>query len=135
MRTLVDSSVWIDFFNGASTPEVERLDRLLGREIVLVGDLILAEVLQGFREPHHWHAARDALLRFPVVEIVGREMALESARNYRALRSAGITVRKTIDCLIATWCLRENVALLHADRDFEPFTRHLGLRVLGDEGS
>lgn len=130
MRILVDSSVWIDFFNGADTPEVELLEQLLGREPLLVGDLILAEVLQGFRELHHWHAARDALLCFPVVEMVGREVALDSARNYRTLRSAGITVRKTIDSLIATWCLRENVSLLHSDRDFEPFARHLGLRVV-----
>lgn len=130
MPILVDSSVWIDFFNGAETAEVDALDRLLGSEALLVGDLILAEVLQGFRDDRHWTTARDALLRFPVVTIGGREVALEGARHYRALRALGVAVRKTIDCLIATYCLREDLDLLHADRDFEPFAEHLGLRVV-----
>lgn len=130
MPILVDSSVWIDFFNGSFTPEVALLDRLLGRAPLVVGDLVVAEVLQGFREDRDHEQAKDALLRFPVLPMGGLELALESAANYRALRRQGITVRKTIDCWIATFCLREDLELLHADRDFDPFATHLGLRVV-----
>jgi predicted nucleic acid-binding protein len=126
---LVDSSVWIDFFNDAPAPEVEILDGLLGRASIVVGDLILAEVLQGFRHDRDHDRARDALLRFPVLPMGGLDLALASAANYRALRRKGATIRKTVDCWIATFCLRENLELLHSDRDFEPFAKHLGLRV------
>lgn len=129
MDLLVDSSVWIDYFNGGRTPETDLLDRSLGRRPIVVGDLILAEVLQGFRRERDYRAARQALLRFPILELCGTEIALASAENYRRLRERGVTVRRTIDCLIASACLRRGLALLHADRDFDPFERHLGLLV------
>lgn len=129
MAILVDSSVWVDFFNGTPTPEVDLLDRLLGKARLVVGDLIVAEVLQGFRHDRDHEQAKEALLRFPVLSMGGLDLALASAVNYRTLRRRGITVRKTIDCWIATFCLRENLELLHADRDFEPFALHLGLQV------
>lgn len=102
---IVDSSVWIDYFNGTVTPEAERLDAYLDRELLLVGDLILAEVLQGFRGDRDYEAARRALSRLLIVPMVGPEIALRSAENHRALRRRGVTVRKTIDSLIATFCL------------------------------
>lgn len=128
MPILVDSSVWIDYFNGRPTPQTDHLDRILGEDLLALGDLIVAEVLQGFRHERHWRAAKDALLRLPVLRIGGLDLALQSASNYRTLRARGVTVRKTIDCLIATFCIEEGIELLHADRDFVPFARHLGLR-------
>jgi predicted nucleic acid-binding protein len=130
--TLVDSSVWIDFFNGARTPQVDLLDRLLGQQAVVVGDVILAEVLQGFRRDRDVRLARAALLRFPVVDMVGKDVALASALAYRQLRARGVTIRRVLDCLIATYCIQARLQLLHADRDFDPFERHFGLRVLHD---
>jgi len=130
LSLLVDSSVWIDFFNGNITPETDCLNEVLGESLILVGDLILAEVLQGFRQERDFETARDALLKFLVVEMLGRKIAIQSAGNYRLLRSKGITVRKTIDCVIATYCIENNLELLHNDRDFDPFEQHLGLRVL-----
>ncbi len=129
MSLLVDSSVWIDFFNGTSTPQVEHLDEILGKELIVVGDLILAEVLQGFRLQRDFDQARAALLRFPVIEILGINIAIKSAANYRALRARGITIRKTIDCLIATRCLEDDFTLLHSDRDFDPFEQYFGLKI------
>ncbi len=129
MSLLVDSSVWIDFFNGTNTPQSDHLNKILGRERIVIGDLILAEVLQGFRLEREFHQAQEALLKFPVLSMVGQDIALDSARNYRVLRARGLTVRKTIDCLIATFCLQNNLELLHNDSDFDGFERHLGLRV------
>ena len=124
---LVDSSVWIDFFRGASTPQVERLDSLLGVEPLAVGDLILTEVLQGFTRQRDFDQALAALSAFSLIEIGGHDVALQAARNYRALRALGVTPRKTIDTLIATRCIEGGHALLFSDRDFEPFVEHLGL--------
>ena len=126
---LVDSSVWIDYFRGAGTPQTELLDGLLGREALGVGDLILAEVLQGFQSDRDFNQAKRLLTSFELVTIVDREIALQAARNFRLLRVHGVTVRKTIDTLIATRCIRNGLILLHSDRDFEPFALHLGLRV------
>lgn len=125
---LVDSSVWIDFFRGTVTPETERLDALLGRELLLVGDLILAEVLQGFSSERDFNQARKLLTALDVVTLGGPEMAIQAARNFRTLRARGVTIRKTIDTLIATRCIESDLALLFSDRDFEPFVAHLGLR-------
>jgi hypothetical protein len=127
---LVDSSVWIDHFAGKRTPETDWLDRAVGRRPLAIGDLILAEVLRGFRTEADFRKARRALTRFPVLFIVGEAVALRSARNYRTLRTRGVTVRKTIDCLIASCCILRKLDLLHSDRDFDPFERYLGLRVL-----
>jgi predicted nucleic acid-binding protein len=126
---LVDSSVWIDFFNGRSSRETDLLALLLRRRILLTGDLILAEVLQGFRDHHQMAGARQALLNLPYANIVGQEVALASAQNYRLLRQRGITIRKMINVMIATFCILRGHVLLHGDRDFEPMIEHLGLRT------
>ena len=126
---LVDSSVWIDFFRGNDTPQVDRLDALFALERIGVGDLILTEVLQGFRTTREFNQARKTLDAFEFVELGGADIALQAAKNFRVLRAMGITVRKTIDTIIATKCIESGYSLLHADRDFEPFASHLGLRV------
>ncbi len=126
---LVDSSVWIDYFRGATTPQAELLDALLGRKPLAVGDLILTEVLQGFQSDRDFNQAKRLLLSFEIVQIVDSNTAIRAARNYRTLRALGITVRKTIDTLIATHCIQDGLTLLHSDRDFEPFVSHLGLQV------
>lgn len=125
---LVDSSVWIDYFNGIENPETDYLDELLGTEPLALGDLVLIEVLQGFRRDRDFRAARELLTSLTVFSLGGQEMALQSARNFRLLRKKGVTVRKTIDVLIATFCIANNLPLLHRDKDFEPFHDHLKLR-------
>lgn len=125
---LVDSSVWIDYFRGVHTRQTERLDSLLGAEAVAVGDLIVTEVLQGFRDERAFDQARDALEGFALVEIAGYDIALQAAKNHRTLKARGISVRKTIDTLIATKCIEDGFSLLHSDGDFEPFVEHLGLK-------
>jgi predicted nucleic acid-binding protein len=127
---VADTSVWVDYFNGRDTPETGLLDRLLEAKRLLIGDLILAEVLQGFRSDVDFRRARWLLEGLEFRTMVGREIAIAAAGNYRALRARGVTVRKTIDTLIATFCILENHDLLHCDRDFDPFERHLGLRVV-----
>ncbi len=124
---LVDSSVWIDYFNGAATAQTDLLDLLLGTQPVAVGDLILTEVLQGFSTPSRFRRARQLLSALPMAPIAGRRVALQAAENYRCLRQRGITVRKTIDNLIATRCILDQMPLLYSDRDFDPFVEHLGL--------
>ena len=126
MPTLVDTSVWIDFFAARPTQEVARLKRLVGYEELLIGDLILTELLQGVRTDQEANLIESAFRTYPVVALVGEKAARRSAFNYRALRHQGVTVRKTIDCLIATWCIDNRVPLLHNDRDFRPFVQ-LGL--------
>lgn len=128
---LVDSSVWIDYFNGAITAQTEKLDQLLGREPVAIGDLNLTEVLQGLTSDHDFNEARRMLTALTVVELGGQEIAIQAGRNFRALRKGGVTVRKTVDTIIATWCIENGFDLLHNDRDFEPFVKNLGLRVVG----
>ena len=127
---VVDTSVWIDYFNGVVTRETALLDALLGVEPIVIGDLVFAEVLQGFGAEGDARRARTALDRLLFQPMVGRDVALASARNYRALRARGVTVRKTIDMLIATFCLENGHRLLHADRDFVPIVEHLGLETL-----
>lgn len=124
---LVDSSVWIDYFRGTARPQTDHLDQLLSSELLLIGDLILTEVLQGFASERDFNQARSLLAALPVVSLVGGEVALQAARNYRQLRAQGVTVRKTIDTLIATSCIEHGYALLYSDRDFDPFVEHLGL--------
>lgn len=124
---LVDSSVWIDWFRGTDTPAADRLDRALGSDDLLIGDIILTEVLQGFAADTDFAQARDAMSRFPLIAIAGPDIAIAAALHYCALRQRGITVRKTIDTLIATRCLADGLALLYSDRDFDPFVAHLGL--------
>jgi predicted nucleic acid-binding protein len=127
---LVDSSVWIDYFRGSVTRQTEKLDRLLGSEPLAIGDLILTEVLQGLVEERDFSRARRMLGALTLVELGGESVAIQAARNFRTLRSLGVTVRKTIDTVIATRCIEGGYDLLHSDRDFDPFAEHLGLRVV-----
>jgi predicted nucleic acid-binding protein len=126
--TLVDSSVWIDYFRGTSTPQTDRLDALLGSEPLATGDLVLTEVLQGFGSDRDFNQAKKLLTSLIVVDLAGKEVAIQAAKNFRKLRALGITVRKTIDTVIATRCIDSGFALLFSDRDFDPFVEHLGLR-------
>ena len=125
---LVDSSVWIDYFRGTSAPEAEKLDSLLGTEPVATGDLILTEVLQGFVSDRDFNQAKKLLTSLVIVDLAGRDIAIQAAENFRVLRALGITVRKTIDTVIATRCIESRLSLLYSDRDFDPFVEHLGLR-------
>lgn len=124
---LVDSSVWVDYFNGVRSKETDFLDATLGREPIAIGDLILTEVLQGFRADADCQTAKSLLLGLTVLELVGQDLAVKAADNYRALRRRGVTVRKTVDCIIATYCIERGLPLLYSDRDFEPFAKSLGL--------
>ncbi|MDR6537735.1 PIN domain nuclease [Variovorax soli] len=125
---LVDSSVWIDYFRGTDSIAADRLDQLLQTEPLAIGDLILAEVLQGFTKERDFAEARKLLTALEVVTLGGEAIAIEAARNHRRLRALGFTVRKTIDTLIATWCIENDGILLHNDRDFDAFQKHLGLQ-------
>ena len=127
---LVDSSVWIDFFKNTPTPQAEWLDANLGVEGILIGDLILAEVLRGFKDDRGFNDARRLLGRLQQIALAGEELAIESASNFRKLRTLGVTVRGTIDAIIATRCITDGYRLLHSDRDFDAFEKHLGLRVV-----
>lgn len=127
---LVDASVWIDFFNDVSSRQTAELDRFLTDPSLLMGDLILAEVLQGFRGDDPFRQAHQLLSRLSFANMGGYDIAYESARNYRRLRHMGITVRKTIDVMIATFCIVNHHVLLHADRDFERMREPLGLVTL-----
>jgi predicted nucleic acid-binding protein len=127
---VVDSRVWIDYFNGVITPQTEKLDRLLGTEELAVGDLILTEVLQGFVKDKDFHVAKEVLTSLLIIELGGRDIAMQAAKNFRSLRRLGVTVRSTIDALIATRCIESGYRLLHNDRDFDPFAERLGLRVV-----
>jgi predicted nucleic acid-binding protein len=130
---LVDSSVWIDFFLGRDTPQVEILDRNLGVRAVGVGDLILTEVLQGFRNDKDYRIARSIMDELTVFEMLGKDLAIKSAENFRKLRKQGISVRKTADVIIATYCIEHGLPLLFSDKDFQPFVQHLKLaEVRGD---
>jgi predicted nucleic acid-binding protein len=127
---LVDSSVWIDYFNGIETLATKKLDGLLGIQPICTGDLILAEVLQGFRQDSDYQAAKTLLCALPVYPMLGVALSLKSVENFRVLRKQGITIRKTIDTMIATFCIENNFSLLHSDKDFQPFQQILGLQVV-----
>jgi predicted nucleic acid-binding protein len=124
---VVDSSVWIDFLNSRNAPHVRRLRGLFGASEIIVGDLMLCEVLQGLDGERAAFEVEALLRRFEVVPMAGDAIAVAAARNFRALRRRGITVRKTIDLLIGTWCIEKGIPLLHNDADFHPMARHLGL--------
>lgn len=126
---LVDSSVWIDYFRGKQTSQTDRLHALLGDEPVATGDLVLAEVLQGFGSAQDFNQGKKLLTSLPTVALVGEDIAIQAAKNFRTLRSLGITVRKTIDTLIATSCIEKGLVLLYSDKDFDPFVEHLGLQT------
>lgn len=127
---LVDSSVWIDYFNGSATPQTDYLNAALAEREILVGDIILGEVLQGFRSDADFDAALRALSGLEQAAMLDPDLAVRSARHYRTLRKLGLTVRKTIDCFIATYAIANGHELLHADGDFDPFEAHCGLHVV-----
>jgi predicted nucleic acid-binding protein len=124
---VVDSSVWIDFLNGRNVPHVERLRAVLGTDEIIVGDLMLCEVLQGLDGERAARQVESLLRRFEIVPMAGEAIAVAAVRNFRLLRKRGITIRKTIDLLIGTWCIENRRPLLHNDHDFRPMARHLGL--------
>jgi len=127
---VVDSSVWIDYFNGKITKQTNLLHSLLGNELIVVGDLILTEVLQSFQNDKDFKKAGELLDSLIFRQMLGKELAVKSAKNYRRLRKKGVTVRKTIDVIIATFCIANNLPLLHSDRDFNPMQKHLNLKVI-----
>ncbi len=131
METIVvDSSVWVDYFGKVSNRETQWLERAIGTELIAMTDLILCEVLRGIHQDRQYEEVKLQLMEFEVFSSGGLETALAAASNHRLLRSKGLTVRKTIDCWIATFCIRNKYRLLHRDRDFEPFESELGLRVV-----
>jgi predicted nucleic acid-binding protein len=127
---IVDTTVWVDYLKGAGTPEVEWLDRETSRQRLGLLDLMACEVLQGLSTDQEAVRVLRHLRRFEIFQTGGIDLAVAAARNYRALRSRGRTVRKTIDCLIATFCIEQNHAVLHNDRDFDPFEELLDLQVV-----
>ena len=127
---LVDSSVWIDYFNGKPTWQTDLLDNYLSNVPIIMGDLILTEVLQGFKNDHDFHKAKELLSNFQFMEMLGRDLAVKSAENYRYLRKKGVTVRKTIDVIIGTFCIHHKISLLHKDLDFQPIIEYLKLDAI-----
>ena len=127
---LVDSSVWIDYFNGKKTRSTNLLDASLGTIHIVIGDLILTEVLQGFNSDKEFEIAKELLMGLPFMTMGGQALALESALNYRILRKKGITVRKTMDVIIGTFCIQYKIPLLHSDKDFGPMVKFLGLMTV-----
>lgn len=124
---VVDSSVWIDYFLGAKNKQTDTLDESLGIRPVAIGDLILTEVLQGFRDDKDYKTAKALFEDVTVFDMLGKEMAIRSAENFRILRKKGVTVRKTADVIIASFCIEKKLPLLFCDKDFRPFVKHLGL--------
>jgi predicted nucleic acid-binding protein len=127
---IVDSSIWIDYFNGTFTPQTNKLDSLLGVEPLGIGDIILTEVLQGFTNDIDFKRAKKVLSGFVLFEMLGEKNAIKTAENYRNLRKQGITIRKTIDCVIATFCIENKHSLLFQDKDFIPFVEKLSLKTV-----
>lgn len=128
---LVDSSVWIDYFRGTPTAQTDLLDGLLDTQELAIGDLIFTEVLQGCKHDKEFNDVRRLLGRLDLVILGGEDIVVEAAKNYRKLRSLGLTVRGTIDVVLATRCILGGHRLLHSDRDFDAFEQHLGLRCVG----
>ena len=127
---LVDTSVWIDYFNGEDNKQTNTLNDALGVRPVAVGDLMLAEVLQGFKDDKDYKTAKSLFDDLIIYDLVGKTMAIKSANNFRALRKKGITVRKPVDVIIATFCIEKKLPLLFLDKDFKPFVKHLGLSAV-----
>lgn len=126
---LADTSAWIDYVRGIAAPHTDLLDLELARNRVLTGDLIITEFLQGFREDREYLEAKQIMDSLEYRDLVGREIAIAASQNYRILRKSGITIRKTIDVILATFCIENDIELIHNDRDFDPMEKALGLRV------
>ena len=129
---LVDTSVWIDYFNGVENKQTESLDRILSEQSVLVGDIILTEILQGFDSDKEFRLAKQALEPLDCVHLGGKSLAIKAASNFRFLRSKGVTIRKTVDMLIGSWCIEHEVELLHNDKDFDQIATQLPLQIYTD---
>ena len=129
---LVDTSVWIDYFNGVENKQTENLDRILSEQSVLVGDIILTEILQGFDSDKEFRLAKQALNPLDCVHLGGKSLAIKVASNFRFLRSKGITIPKTVDMLIGSWCIEHEVELLHNDKDFDQIATQLPLHIYVD---
>jgi hypothetical protein len=127
---VVDTSGWIDYFRGDATAEADLLDDLIGRERIIVGDLVLCEILQGVASEEEARQAETVLREFELAQMLDPDLAVLAAGHYRGLRGKGVTVRKTIDLIIATFCLAHDLPLLHRDRDFDPISAHLGLKTI-----
>ena len=130
---IVDTTVWVDYFAGHLTPQTRWLDGELSHRRFGLTDIILCELLQGVRQERLFHELQREMERFTIFSTGGKELAIASAQNYRTLRQRGITIRRTIDCLIATFCITQGFSLLHNDRDFDPFERYLGLDAIHPE--
>lgn len=130
MPVIVDTTVWIDFFRNTKTPQTQTLEAVVRRGDAALGDLILSEILQGVVEDKEFRTVKRHFAHFTIHPMVGRHIAVQSAVNYRKLRVKGFTVRKIVDCWIATFCIERGFSLLHDDRDFDPFEKHLGLKTL-----
>ena len=128
---LVDSSVWIDYFNGVDNPPASYLYDKLGREVFVTGDLIILEVLQGFGSDKDYETGRKIMESLPCFNLCGKKIAIAASGNYRKLRKQGITIKKTIDMVIATFCIENRIRLLHNDKDFLPLQEFAGLEVVG----
>ncbi|MDZ7692126.1 MAG: PIN domain nuclease [Balneolaceae bacterium] len=126
---LVDTSVWIDYFNGIENKQTESLDRILSEQSLLVGDIILTEILQGFDSDKEFRLAKQALDPLDCVHLGGKSLAIKAASNFRFLRSKGVTIRKTVDMLIGSWCIEHEVELLHNDKDFDQIATQLPLQI------
>lgn len=129
---LVDTSVWIDYFNGVENKQTESLDRILSEQSVLLGDIILTEILQGFDNDKEFRLAKQALEPLDCVHLGGKSLAIKAASNFRFLRSKGVTIRKTVDMLIGSWCIEHEVELLHNDKDFDQIATQLPLQIYVD---
>ncbi|NGP89709.1 type II toxin-antitoxin system VapC family toxin [Fodinibius halophilus] len=129
---LVDTSVWVDYFNGVENKQTENLDRILSEQSILVGDIILTEILQGFDSDKEFRLAKQALDPLDCVHLGGKPLAIKAASNFRFLRSKGVTIRKTVDMLIGSWCIEHEVELLHNDKDFNQIATQLPLRIYRD---
>ena len=130
---LADTSVWIDYFNGVDSTKTDLLDAALANDTVVIGDVIFLEILQGFRQDKDYNSARRTLRLLDHYEMLGLQMVEKCAENYRALRKKGITIRKTADIIIATFCIETKLPLLYSDKDFLPFSKHLGLITASSE--
>ena len=128
---LVDTSVWIDYFNDITNSATDKLDACLGNEMVAIGDIILLEVLQGFRSDKDYQTAKNLMESLTIYEMLGKQAVYGCAENYRKLRKKGITIRKTTDVIIASFCIKKDLPLLFTDKDFEPFVKNLGLKSAG----
>lgn len=126
---LVDTSVWIDYFNGIKNRQTNGLDTILSEQSVLIGDIILTEILQGFDSDTDFKKAKKALYHLDCVPLGDKSLAIKAASNFRFLRSKGVTIRKTVDMLIGSWCIEHEVELLHNDKDFDQIAVHLPLEI------